>query len=183
MLARTSLDTPQSCHEIHLTSTHISFVRFLRYFSLSSSARREGSTTYTEWFNDVLSSPLVLSVFCLYTWSRVFVPKTEHESFFWVADLVYAAGDSARNKKKRAALGVLSTCRTPKPATRRQLRAAWVSIFLFRQKLLIMNYSSRKLRTEAHGAHKYRRVANFGVGQVLTTPKMQKTFHGHVGTR
>ena len=81
MLARTSLDTPQSCDEIHLTSTHASFFRFLRYFSLNSSARREGSTTYTERFNYVLSSPLVLM------------------SFFWTLDLVYAAGDSARNKK------------------------------------------------------------------------------------
>ena len=82
MLARTSLDTPQSCHEIHLTSTHASFVRFLRYFSLNSLAQREGSKTYTEQFNDVLSGPLVLSVFFLNSGSRVFGPKTEHESFF-----------------------------------------------------------------------------------------------------
>ena len=104
MLARTSLDTPQSCHEIHLTSTHASFVRLLRYFSSNSSARREGSTTYTEYFNDVLSSPLVLSVFFLHSGSRVFGPKTEHdrESFFWVADLVYAASDSARSERKKA---------------------------------------------------------------------------------
>ena len=32
---------------------------------------------------------------------RVLVSKTEHENFFYVVDLVYAAGDSARNKKKR----------------------------------------------------------------------------------
>ena len=42
-LARTSLDTPQSCHEIHLTRTHDSFVRFLWYFSSSFSAWRQGT--------------------------------------------------------------------------------------------------------------------------------------------
>ena len=71
MLARTSLDTPQSCHEIHLTSTHAPFVHFLRYVSLNSLVRRERSTTYTEGFNDVSSSPLVLSVFFLHSGSRV----------------------------------------------------------------------------------------------------------------
>ena len=83
ILARTSLDTLQSCHEIHLTSTHASFVRFLRYFSLNSSARREGSTTYTDWFSDVWSSPLVPSVFfCTVDLVHSARKKTEHESFF-----------------------------------------------------------------------------------------------------
>ena len=54
-------------------------------------------------------------------------------------------------------------------------------------KLLIINYSSQKAKTEAHGAHKCHRVASFGLRQVLSTPKMHKKFHGHrvkpVGTR
>ena len=88
MLAHTSLDTPQSCDEKHLTSTRASFVRFLRYFSLNSSARREGSTTCTGWFNDVLSSPLVL------------------RSFFCILDFVY----SDRRLSTRAFFGSLISC-------------------------------------------------------------------------
>ena len=60
-LARTSFG--KSCHELRLTSTHASFVRFLWYFSSNSSARRQGTMTTTGHFNAVLSSPLVLSVF------------------------------------------------------------------------------------------------------------------------
>ena len=41
---------------------------------------------------------------------------------------------------------------------------------IFREQLLMINYSSRKAKTEAHGAYKYPRVANFGVWQVLSTP-------------
>ena len=38
------------------------------------------------------------------------------------------------------------------------------------------NYSSRKVKIEAHGAHKYLRVANFSVRQVISTSKMYKNF-------
>ena len=61
------------------------------------------------------------------------------------------------------------------------------SIFIFREQLSIINFSSRTVKVEAHGAHKNPRVATFGVRQVLSTPKMQKEFHVHrakpVGTR
>ena len=40
---------------------------------------------------------------------RVFGPKTEHESFFYVADLVYAAGESARNKTAALTTSLAST--------------------------------------------------------------------------
>ena len=41
---------------------------------------------------------LSCSVCFLISQPRVFGPKTEHESFFYVVDLVYAAGESARKK-------------------------------------------------------------------------------------
>ena len=50
----------------------------------------------------------MLSVCFLHSGSRVVGPETEHESFFWVADLVYAADDSARNKKSAALVAKVS---------------------------------------------------------------------------
>ena len=47
---------------------------------------------------------LVLSMFFWISQPRVFGRKTEHESFFQVANFVYAAGESARNNKKKSPL-------------------------------------------------------------------------------
>ena len=38
------------------------------------------------------------------------------------------------------------------------------------------DFSSRKVKFEAHGAHRYPRVMNFRVRQVLSTAKMRKKF-------
>ena len=48
----------------------------------------------------MFSQVLSCSVSFMQSESRVFGPKTEHKSFFWVADLVYAAADSARKKHR-----------------------------------------------------------------------------------
>ena len=60
-----------------------------------------GSWAYDQIHNR-FSIPLVLSVFFWIPERRVLGPNTKHVRFFMVADLVYAAGDSARNKEKKA---------------------------------------------------------------------------------
>ena len=46
----------------------------------------------------------------------------------------------------------------------------------FLKQKLIINNCSRRVKIEAHGAHKCHGVASFGVRQVLSAPKMYKSF-------
>ena len=85
---------------IHLTSSHASFVRFLRYFPSSSSAWRQGTMTTTWHFNAVLPSPLVLSVF-IYTENLVYsVRRLSARAFWYCRSRVYMRVAILRETKK-----------------------------------------------------------------------------------